>query len=201
MALVEYSSQLERDLRSADREFKRHRDLVAKWANGARPLDSPGHVEVQYLGIEKRGKAFPRLLRPQKNSHPRKSHHNMVKTLRGHNHELPPGRVRRAAHIQAEMDQSFLENPPIECPSLASAEQMVTENTGRQCQATTDLLLPPLSLDHFIKTTGRETEQFVEKEYGIIDANGQLLEGRKARQNLRHGKDQSIQAVEGYEVI
>lgn len=45
----------------------------------------------------------------------------------------------------------------------------------------------PLTLEVFVKTTGRETEKFVEKEYEVIDANGDALRGRKARSNLRRG--------------
>lgn len=45
----------------------------------------------------------------------------------------------------------------------------------------------PLTLEVFVKTTGRETEKFVEKEYEVIDANGDMLKGRKARRNLRRG--------------
>lgn len=45
----------------------------------------------------------------------------------------------------------------------------------------------PVTLEVFVKTTGRETEKFVEKEYEVIDANGDALKGRKARRNLRLG--------------
>lgn len=43
----------------------------------------------------------------------------------------------------------------------------------------------PLTLDAFVKTNPKETEKFVEKEYEILDNNGDALKGRKARQNLR----------------
>lgn len=45
----------------------------------------------------------------------------------------------------------------------------------------------PLTLDVFVKSTGRETEKFVEKEYEVIDVNGDALKGRKARRSLRRG--------------
>lgn len=45
----------------------------------------------------------------------------------------------------------------------------------------------PLTLDIFVKKGGRETERFVEKEYEILDANGDALKGRKARRDLRRG--------------
>lgn len=45
----------------------------------------------------------------------------------------------------------------------------------------------PLTLEVFVKTTGREMEKFVEKEYEVIDANGDMLKGRRARRSLRRG--------------
>lgn len=45
----------------------------------------------------------------------------------------------------------------------------------------------PLTLEVFVKTTGRDTEKFVEKEYEVIDSHGDALKGRKARRNLRRG--------------
>jgi hypothetical protein len=43
----------------------------------------------------------------------------------------------------------------------------------------------PLSLEVFVKTSTKETEKLVEKEYEILDNNGDALKGRKARRNLR----------------
>ena len=43
----------------------------------------------------------------------------------------------------------------------------------------------PLSLEIFVKTNPKETEKFVEREYEILDSNGDALRGRKARSNLR----------------
>lgn len=54
----------------------------------------------------------------------------------------------------------------------------------------------PLTLEVFVKTTGRETEKFVEKEYEVIDGNGDALKGRKARQNLRRGATVGAKAAD-----
>jgi hypothetical protein len=44
----------------------------------------------------------------------------------------------------------------------------------------------PMSLEVFVKQpTGRDTERLVEKEYEILDENGEPLKGRKARNILR----------------
>lgn len=53
----------------------------------------------------------------------------------------------------------------------------------------------PLTLDVFVKTNPKETEKFVEKEYEILDNNGDALKGRKARQNLRR-KNRAASAEE-----
>lgn len=37
----------------------------------------------------------------------------------------------------------------------------------------------------YVKTNPKTTERFVEKEYEIVDTNGDLLKGRKARRDLR----------------
>lgn len=57
----------------------------------------------------------------------------------------------------------------------------------------------PLSLDVFVKSNPKETEKFVEKEYEILDYNGDSLKGRKARQNLR--RKNHVPAVEEPDVV
>jgi hypothetical protein len=46
----------------------------------------------------------------------------------------------------------------------------------------------PLTLEVFVKkTTWRETEKLVEREYEVLDGNGDALRGRRARALLRRG--------------
>lgn len=67
----------------------------------------------------------------------------------------------------------------------------------------------PLTLEVFVKTTGRETEKFVEKEYEVIDSRGDALKGRKARRNLRQGAgagskeadEESMVDEDGFELV
>lgn len=54
----------------------------------------------------------------------------------------------------------------------------------------------PLTLEVFVKKTGRDTEKFVEKEYEILDVNGDALKGRKARRNLRGGANTGTKSTE-----
>lgn len=57
----------------------------------------------------------------------------------------------------------------------------------------------PLTLEVFVKT-GRDTEKLVEKEYEVVDVNGDALKGRKARRNLRGGAKSGAKATEEAEV-
>lgn len=65
----------------------------------------------------------------------------------------------------------------------------------------------PLSLEVFLKTNPRETEKLVEKEYEILDGNGEALKGRKARRDLRRQSPHAIVEEpgtiedEGFELI
>lgn len=68
----------------------------------------------------------------------------------------------------------------------------------------------PVTLDIFVKTTGRDTERLIEKEYEVINANGEALSGKKARRDLRKmhtdpgtalGLDDAIIEDEGFELV
>lgn len=127
------------------------------------------------------------------------------------NWDMPVGRVRAKLYAKREINdassRSVSELPPISplVRRLSAADSGVlysfdrAETPGR-----------PLTLDIFVKgPTGRDTERFVEKEYEILDANGEPLKGRKARRNLRHaatdvgGADQGDDAEEddGFELV
>jgi hypothetical protein len=65
----------------------------------------------------------------------------------------------------------------------------------------------PLSLEVFVKTNTKETEKFVEKEYEILDYNGDPVKGRKALKNLHRGKmappaeEAELVEDEGFELV
>lgn len=65
----------------------------------------------------------------------------------------------------------------------------------------------PLSLEVFVKTNTKETEKLVEKEYEILDNNGDALKGRKARRNLRRGgsaplaEEPAVVEEDGFELV
>jgi len=115
----------------------------------------------------------------------KKPSHNLVKMRK--NWDLPAGRVRSKLHAKLEVNdltsRSLGELPPTNQllrRSSNSADGVLysfdrSDTPGR-----------PLTLDIFVKApTARDTERFVEKEYEILDTNGEALKGRKARNNLR----------------
>jgi len=118
------------------------------------------------------------------------------------NRNVPTGRVKAKLHATHECDD----------PSSRSLAELtpVAQHLVRRMSATDNALYSfdrtdtpgrPLTLDIFIKApTERDTERLVEKEYEILDANGQALKGRKARRNLRHAGTDLDTAREEVEV-
>ncbi|EGS21095.1 uncharacterized protein CTHT_0029360 [Thermochaetoides thermophila DSM 1495] len=64
---------------------------------------------------------------------------------------------------------------------------------------------PPLPLEAFVKTTGRETERLVEREYEVLDDNGEVVKGKRVRRVLRGNKGgtspKGDDDLEGFELI
>ncbi|KAI9167277.1 hypothetical protein HJFPF1_03403 [Paramyrothecium foliicola] len=205
MAVPEYTGPLERDLRSADRDLKRDRDLTAKWEHGSRPLPNGKNPDLleQMPGLQNECSAS--LIRPRKKwsewrrSHTTKKNHNVNKPES--NWDLPAGRMRTAANAKHEVqDASNSHSLVYLLPNPRQTFVRTESSQPHENQEGLPDMLLPLSL--FIKTSGRETERLVEKEYEILDDSGQLLKGRKARYNLRHGNDHnSKQDDDGFELL
>lgn len=116
-------------------------------------------------------------------------------------HDLPGSYSRAKMEALAELQDSSnvsrslhdLMSSPQTRRSLSVSDNILysfdrTESPGK-----------PLSLDVFVKSNPKETEKFVEKEYEILDYNGDSLKGRKARQNLR--RKNHVPAVEEPDVV
>lgn len=132
--------------------------------------------------------------------------------------DLPLGRVRSKLSAQHELDEvakgsrSILELlPSRSSPLLAqSASDPFVYSFDRA-----DSPGQPLALDVFVKAgggaSGRATEKLVEKEYEILDGNGDALKGRKARQNLRKSgspragglaaAEDGVEVEDGFELV
>lgn len=190
-ATFENPAQFERDVRSANLEWKRTKDSSTKWSFGARPgagcavdystLEATGGSESQRAKSRPRGKWSD-------NSHwttNTKREHNINKLTRG-NWDMPAGRVRNAMNARQEVHDASRSIPEL-LPSMTLDGSQATASDGPLYSFDrTDSPGRPLALDIFVKpATARDTERFVEKEYEIVDGNGQTLKGRKARRNLR----------------
>jgi hypothetical protein len=130
-------------------------------------------------------------------SHPFKQSQNVNK--RGANYNLPPGRIRAASHAKEEIQDASLARSIVDLLPKARVSHSTASLFDGFSQ--TDVPTTPQPLSIFVKVTGRETEKLVEKEYEVLDDNGQALKGRKARYNLRHGNSQNPREDEGFELL
>ncbi|CAJ2501863.1 Uu.00g047160.m01.CDS01 [Anthostomella pinea] len=179
-----------RDFRSSAQDSKRNKEHKEKWSRGSRPSVGVklNYYEPDFLvgGSETQREK----IRPER-SHDvsRLPTPNIVKPrLSGHmRHDIHP------SHSRAKVDALVeLQDPSNISRSLH--ELMPSPHNRRKLNVSDNFLYSfdrtespgkPLSLDIFVKTNPKETEKFIEKEYEILDVNGDALKGRKARQNLR----------------
>ncbi|KAK0629969.1 hypothetical protein B0T17DRAFT_506481 [Bombardia bombarda] len=193
MAASFESTQFERDLRSANKEWKRTKDSSAKWSHGSRPLSG---VRLNMITGEplngtpsQHAKARPLPKFSDEHSNRKKlKGYNIVKS-RGSHHTVPFGRVRTQiyAHDEArdEASRSLGELPPLS--PLSRKQLNMSDNGVLYNFDRSDTPGRPLTLGIFVKTNGRDgTERLVEKEYEVLDARGEAHKGRKARRILRN---------------
>ncbi|TGJ83884.1 hypothetical protein E0Z10_g4868 [Xylaria hypoxylon] len=180
-----------RDLRSVAHDTKRVKDHSHKWERGNRP--SPGVntlwgcSELLTGSESQQEKVRPERLRTGKHI----PSPNINKNNGGHVGQKFPQRFwHTKAHTRAE-----LQDPSNMSRSL---HELLPSPLSQRRQSVSDDFLynfdkaespgKPLSLDVFVKTNTRETEKFVEKEYEILDYNGDAVKGRKALKDLHRGK-------------
>ena len=66
-----------------------------------------------------------------------------------------------------------------------------------------------LPLEVYVRPDARATEKFVEKEYEVLDWNGEAVKGKKARRALRvgregsgaHEEEEEIREEDGFELV
>jgi len=108
-----------------------------------------------------------------------------VKTTRG-NDALPVGRVRSSVNARDEIDDTSRSVVDLRDLSPSSRRKQSLSDGFLYSYDRADSPAHVLSLDVFVKPPNvREMEKLVEREYEILDANGDALKGRKARQTLR----------------
>ncbi|KAI0456426.1 hypothetical protein F5B21DRAFT_502323 [Xylaria acuta] len=182
-----------RDLRSGAHETKRVKDHNHKWARGKRP--SAG-VKTEWLEFgpfvtgspEQQDKVRPYSLPNGK--HIRSP--NVTKAhVSGHRYcMIPEGYWAPKSKALVE-----LQDPVNMSSSLR--ELLPSPHTQRKQSVSDDFLYSfdkaespgkPLPLEVFVKTNTKATERFVEKEYEILDYNGDAVKGRKALKDVHRGK-------------
>ncbi|KAI2629552.1 hypothetical protein GGR54DRAFT_267545 [Hypoxylon sp. NC1633] len=180
-----------RDFRSSAQDSKRFKEHSEKWSRGARLVLTGNDGQSEKLRPE----------RPFHNT--RMTTQNIVKP-RGSGqvrHDLPSSYSRSKMDTLAELQDSS--NVSRSLHDLIPSPQL-----RRNFSASDNILYSfdraespgkPLTLDVFVKANPKETEKFVEKEYEILDNNGDALKGRKARQNLR--RKNHAQATEEPDII
>ncbi|KAI1852487.1 hypothetical protein JX265_011123 [Neoarthrinium moseri] len=198
--------EVTRDMRGAAQDPKREKERYTKWSRGTRP--SAG-CKINSLDdmIITGSDAQRAKVRPQRafdNPHVRS--HNIVKAKLPY--DLKP------SHSRAKVDAMEELNDPAISRSLI--DLLPTPNTRRRLSVVDHVLYSfdqtespskPLSLEVFVKTNPKETEKLVEKEYEILDYNGDALTGKKARRNLRsqglHSASEEPAIIEddGFELV
>ncbi|RWA08421.1 hypothetical protein EKO27_g6695 [Xylaria grammica] len=199
-----------RDLRSIAHDTKRVKDHNHKWERGNRP--SPGVNTIWWNGEFLTGsesqqeKIRPERLRTGK--HIPSPNVNKTSVGRHVGHEFPQRFWRPKAHTRAE-----LQDPSNMSRSL---HELLPSPTQRRQSVSDDYLYSfdkaespgrPLSLDVFVKANTKATEKFVEKEYEILDYNGDAVKGRRALKDLHRGKmappaeEAELVEDEGFELV
>lgn len=214
--LFETPMQSERDLRSARKEWKRSKDSTSKWGFGARP-SSGCHLNLATYEIEGGSEEQRTKIRPMgkfsddhntsttRNNNSAKKH-NMVKMTRANWYE-PHSRVK--SRMNAAEEVSSFNDQQLGNSGISSQNNNLMSFSDHVLYSFDKAETPgkPLSLDVFVKQpTGRDTEKLVEKEYEILDQNGEPLRGRKARSILRKSgsdlaKDHSPLEDDDFELV
>ncbi|KAL2159881.1 hypothetical protein VTH06DRAFT_2014 [Thermothelomyces fergusii] len=189
------SIQYERDLRSASKEWRRAKESSVKWARGSRPLagrpwvyPEDAAVAPEQMCAKRRPMSVVPLTKEMKIAIGLYSRRRRVSMYERSD-------IQDAVAHSSSADLLPPGVPPADAGVLYSFDR--ADTPGR-----------PLALDVFVKNTGgRETERLVEREYEIVDENGEAVRGRKAKAVLRKsgrrndGEQEGIEVEDGFELI
>lgn len=188
---TESPMQYERDLRSIQHEDKRAKDHNKKWSHkyaGVRPLAGVKYTwDTDMTQFEK--------VRPPKGW--------------GRDPYTVPRSNSGKVHAKAEIDEVSRSNIDY-LPSPRDSRLSASKSDGVLYSFdATESPAPVLSLEVFVKPNTKETEKLVEKEYEILDVNGDVVKGKKARRHLRkaasaspEGKvEEKLVEVDGFELV
>ncbi|ETS83805.1 hypothetical protein PFICI_05681 [Pestalotiopsis fici W106-1] len=205
------SFEVTRDIRGAAQDPKRAKEKYAKWANGTRPSSGCKYSTMDFETIVGGSESQRAKVRPGRSFDNSFSHgrsHNIVKPK--FVHDVKPNYSRAKVDAMEELMDPAISRSLIELlpsPNRSSRKPQVTDGFLYSFDRK-DSPGRPLSLEVFVKTNTKETEKLVEKEYEILDNNGDALKGRKARRNLRRQggsvpltEEPSVVEDDGFELI
>ncbi|KAI1466674.1 uncharacterized protein F4812DRAFT_61421 [Daldinia caldariorum] len=199
-----------RDLRSFAQDSKRFKQHVEKWSRGSRPSAGCKYNRSDDTIItgsqSQREKLRPEGLNHHSN---RLANQNIVKPRDKDRYHLRSSYSRvKIDTLQELHDPSNISRSLYDLlPSPQSRRSSIVSDNVLYSFDRVDSPGRPLTLDAFVKTNPKETEKFVEKEYEILDQNGDALKGRKARQNLRRrnhasaAQEPDIIEDDGFELV
>lgn len=204
-----------RDFRSGAQNSKRFKEQKTKWAYGTRPSPGVRHNLVDPDVLLTGSESQREKVRPVKRLAGTGYHFPSQNVVKPRNsriaHDLPQSYSRAKCDALAELSDSTNLSllPDLQPSPNSSRRKMSGSDHFLYSFDRTDTPGKPLSLDIFVKTNPRETERFVEKEYEILDGNGDALKGRKARMNLRKkdippsaaAEDPETLEVDGFEMV
>ncbi|KAI3320138.1 hypothetical protein HD806DRAFT_248121 [Xylariaceae sp. AK1471] len=201
-----------RDLRSVARDMKRAKDHSHKWSRGNRPSSGVQEIwsqtEYVWTGSEKQQEK----IRPERlptGKHIRGPNVNKPNVSARTGGMIPQSYSRPKAGVVVE-----LQDPSNMSRSLH--ELLPSPHNRRKMSVADDFLYSfdksespgkPLSLEIFVKTDTKQTEKFVEKEYEILDYNGDPVKGRRALKDVHRGKiappaeEAEHLEVDGFELV
>ncbi|KAI0198091.1 hypothetical protein F4808DRAFT_267865 [Astrocystis sublimbata] len=204
-----------RDMRSNAHETKRVKDHNHKWARGMRA--APGvRSESPDFGVseepQEKGRPWPA---------PNGKHYrfpNVTKVHMSYQRYKPlevPWKQKSAPLVElrdpANMSSSLrdlLPTAPAPFQTQRSSKQENSDDDFLYSFDKTESPGKPLPLDVFVKTNTRATEKLVEKEYDILDYNGDSVKGRKALKDVHRGRaaasapeEPALVEDEGFELV
>ncbi|KAJ2898224.1 hypothetical protein MKZ38_004050 [Zalerion maritima] len=166
------------DLRSASKDRKRNQDHKYKWAHGSR-YPVPGYgKERPAPKCDSRGgwsvQTVPGL------------HCNLNKARNWHEYSSP-SRAKAFLSTKEELEDPIFQDPSYsflkDLPSRNGRPRWLLEEHSLGDPG--DVPYRPIALDSYVKSTGRDTEQYVQQEFVVVDAKGESASGRRARHILR----------------
>ncbi|KAK4181850.1 hypothetical protein QBC36DRAFT_563 [Triangularia setosa] len=202
------SPQYERDLRHSAKERKRVKDHNTKWQHGSRFLSgvvTQGWYD-QVEPVKYSNDSHIAKMKPEKRYLDR--YHQYRKVTVGQNivkgrssWDTPDSAIKN--RLAKDINAADLNDFNTNIPSFAPQDDFLY-SFDRQ-----DSPDRPVTLEVFVKArnTQKETEKLVEKEYEVVDGNGEAVKGRKAKKVLKSGTSERKEENEpvvvegGFELI